>query len=557
MGVLLTRVVRRRVLVAVLVMAAFGALLAVAADRGSSPTPPTGPSSDTVATVNGEPLSRAIFDRAFLKIAEHYVRFGPGLPLERMWSYRLEAFSQAVDEQLVMNEARAHEISVSAQAVDEELDEMVNQYLAQLGGQGDDLETRLAQACAALGGPSQPTMSEPQFRAWLRDWLRPRYGEEAKAALTAERVKAQVIPLPPVTEDDLRAQFATVTLRTIAIRYRSTERLEEAEREAEERAEDLLRQIRGGADFAALAATASDDDRYRSTGGLEEAVLLSFLNPDRQTAVASLQVGEVSELIRTDRGHEIIGVEERGYDLPADYEESKPELRARLAEERQDQAWEKHVTAMHDVAAITVTDSELLAYGRLEEGDAEEALVLLEEASEEAESLGPSGATSVFFQLGARYSVQNRWEEATQAYASCDHYVSQVLTLFPAGRISTLFGLGHTYENLAVQLREQEQTARAEEASSQAVKYYQDAGRHTSSASHHDRLQLAYERLGRADLAEQEAEWLERYRSAMEARRRALRNGRAQAGEIAGESEPYPSDAPVDPSRRGSRDGGQ
>lgn len=556
MGVLITRVVRRRVLVAVLVMAAFGALLAVAADRASSPTPPTPPASDTVATVNGEPLPRAIFDRAFLKIAEHYVRFGPGLPLERMWSYRLDAFSQAVDEQLVRNEAGARGITVSAQEVDEVLDQMVSDYLAQLGGRGDDLETRLAQACAALGGPSQPTMSEPQFRAWLRDWLTPRYEDEVAAALTTNQVKAEVISLPPVTEDDLRAQFATVTLRTIAIRRTSGERFEEAAREARERAEAMLRQIRASADFAVLAATASDDERYSATGGLEGAVRLSSLNPDRQEAVASLQVGEVSELIETDMGYEILRLEERGHSLPPDYEESKPQLRARLQGDRQEQAWQAHVKALHDGATITVTDLELQAYTCLREGREEEGLALLETASQEAERLGPAGAASVFFQLGARYSVQNRWAEAAQAYASCDHYVLQVLNLFPDARVAALFGLGHTHENLGLQLREQ-QLEEAEAASAKAVAYYQELGRQTANPSHHDRLRLAYLRLGRPDLAQQEAAWLERHYRAMEAQRNAVRDRRAQPGEIAGESEPYPSDAPVDPGSGGSGDESQ
>ncbi|MBE9566706.1 MAG: peptidylprolyl isomerase [Proteobacteria bacterium] len=554
MGALLMGVVRRRFVAAILVMAASGALLSAAAGRGTCATEPP-PALDTVAAVNGDPLPRTILDRAFLRIAKHYVRFGPGLPIARMWSYRLDALSQAVDEQLVDDEARAHEVSVSADEVEAALDEMVNQYLVQLGGQGDDLETRLAQACAALGGPSQPTMSEPHFRAWLRDWLRPRYADEVTAALTMKQLKAEVIPLPTVTEDDLRAHFATITLRTIAIRHTSAERWEEAAREARERAEAVLRQIRAGADFAALAATASDDERYRATGGLEEAVLLSSLNPDRQTAVASLQVGEVSELIRTDRGYEILRLEERGHSLPPDYEESKPQLRARLEGERQQQAWQAHVRALHDDAAITVTDPELQAYACLREGREEEALALLETASQDAERLGPAGAASVFFQLGARYSVQHRWAEAAQAYASCDHYVSQVLNLFPDARVAALFGLGHTHENLGLQLREQQQFEEGEAASAKAVEYYQEVGRQTDSHSHHDRLRLAYMRLGRPDLAEQEEAWLERHYRVREAQRTAIRDGRAQAGEIAGESEPYASDAPVDRSSGGSRDG--
>jgi hypothetical protein len=344
--------------------------------------------------------------------------------------------------------------------------------------------------------------------------------------LMVERLKPEVVPAPAVSEEDIRAQFATITLRTIRIRRGPGDRMEEAEAAARERAKELLQRIRDGADFADLAATASEDERYKERAGLGEPVLVASLNPDRLEAVASLEAGGVSQLIQTDSGYEILRVEARGFDLPEDYEESKPELGAKLAAQRQEQAWQEHVQAMHDAAEIVVTDSELLAYERLEGDDWEGALPLMADASRDAERLGPSGATSVFFKLGARYSVLERWEDATDAYASCDHYVSQVLHLFPGGRISTLFGLGHTYENLAAQLREEGQSARADEASSRAVTHYQEAARHTSSPSHHDRLRLAYERLGRPDLAEQEAHWLRQHQSMREAQRKARQERR-------------------------------
>jgi tetratricopeptide (TPR) repeat protein len=251
--------------------------------------------------------------------------------------------------------------------------------------------------------------------------------------------------------------------------------------------------------------------------------------------VASLEVGEVSGLIKTDLGYEIVRVEERGHDLPPDYEESKPRLRARLAAERQEQAWQAYVKALHDEAAIAVTDPELLAYTSIREGKTEEALALLETASQDADGLGLAGAASVFFQLGARYSLENCWAEAAQAYAASDHHVSQVLPLFPDARVATLLGLGHTYENLCLQLREQQQAEQAEAALTKAVHYYQEVGRHTDNPSHHDRLRLAYERVGRADLAEEETAWLTRHRRAREAQRKAAEEERKSSAGRAGD----------------------
>jgi tetratricopeptide (TPR) repeat protein len=461
----------KRILACALIGLACGALVSIAPGRGACAAAPL-PASDAVATVNGKPLSRSLLDQAFLRMATHYATFGPGLPIERLWSYRLDALSQAVDEQLVNDEARGHGITVSADALDEE-------------------------------------------------------------ALST--LKSEVVPLLPVSEEDLREQFATITLRSIAIRRRSGDRWEDAEREARERADGLLRQIRAGADFATLAAAASADERGRAAGGLEEKVLVSSLDPERGKAVASLEVGEVSGVIMTAVGYEIVRVEGRGYDLPPDYEARKPQLRARLAAERQDHAWQAQVKALHDGAAFIVTDPELRAYTCLQEGRSEEALALLRMASDDAEGLGPAGAASVFFLLGARYSLQQRWAEAAEAYTSSDHYVSEVLTLFPDARVATLLGLGHTYENLGRQLHDREQVEQAEAASAKAVEYYQEVGRQTENPSHHDRLRLAYVRLGRRDLAEQEETWLAHRRTAMDAHRKAIEDAREPAGEDAGQ----------------------
>jgi len=228
-------------------------------------------------------------------------------------------------------------------------------------------------------------------------------------------------------------------------------------------------------------------------------------------------------------------VERRGYDLPPDYEARKPQLRARLAAERQSHAWQAHVKTLHDEAAIIVTDPELQGYVCLREGKSEEAAALLEAASVDAEGLGASGAASVFFLLGTRYSLQERWAEAAEAYTSSDRYVSDVLTLFPDARVATLLGLGHTYENLGRQLDDREQVEQAEAASAKAVEYYQEVGRQTDNASHHDRLRLAYVRLGRPDLAEQEETWLAHRRTAMDAHRKAIEDAREPTGKDTGQ----------------------
>jgi len=105
---------------------------------------------------------------------------------------------------------------------------------------------------------------------------------------------------------------------------------------ARQRADSLLRAIRGGADFAELAKTFSQDPGSGAQGGD-----LGFFTHDRMvkefadTAFAH-QPGEVSELVKTRFGYHIIKVDERTHAGVRPFDEVKPELRLELARARAD-----------------------------------------------------------------------------------------------------------------------------------------------------------------------------------------------------------------------------
>ncbi|HTZ58814.1 MAG TPA: peptidylprolyl isomerase [Acidobacteriaceae bacterium] len=80
---------------------------------------------------------------------------------------------------------------------------------------------------------------------------------------------------------------------------------------AKQKAEDLLKQIKAGADFAALAKANSDDPGSKEQGGELGMIQRGVTVPEFEKTAFGLQPGQVSGVIKTQFGYHIIKVEEK------------------------------------------------------------------------------------------------------------------------------------------------------------------------------------------------------------------------------------------------------
>jgi peptidyl-prolyl cis-trans isomerase C len=105
------------------------------------------------------------------------------------------------------------------------------------------------------------------------------------------------------------------------------------EEQARQKADDLEKKIKTGADFAALARTDSDNQQSAAKGGDLGTVTSGDpgLPPDIKTAVLKLQSGQVSEPVRMPNGFFILKVESRTK-LP--FEQARAGIVQRLQNEK-------------------------------------------------------------------------------------------------------------------------------------------------------------------------------------------------------------------------------
>lgn len=89
--------------------------------------------------------------------------------------------------------------------------------------------------------------------------------------------------------------------------------------EKRKKAEDLLRQVKAGGDFAELAKEHSEDPGSKSTGGLYEGVGKGQFAPEFEKAALALEPGQVADqLVKTNFGYHIIKLERKGETKGAD-----------------------------------------------------------------------------------------------------------------------------------------------------------------------------------------------------------------------------------------------
>jgi peptidyl-prolyl cis-trans isomerase D len=96
------------------------------------------------------------------------------------------------------------------------------------------------------------------------------------------------------------------------------------------RAEEILKQVKGGADFAALARKMSEDEGSKDKGGDLDYFGRGSMVPPFEAAAFALSPGQTSELVRSEHGFHIIKVVDKRPEVTRSLDEVRSQIQERL-----------------------------------------------------------------------------------------------------------------------------------------------------------------------------------------------------------------------------------
>lgn len=333
----------------------------------------TGP----VAKVNGFKISREVF-------AANVANRMQGGPMgevdftQERW-VKSSVLDALIEQVLIRQAAQREGIKVTSADVNKKKDELVEQVMAQRFADKRQLRNILRK--------EKKTLDE--YKASLRQEL----GRDAEAfqdQLAEEKLKKQVEDRIQVSDQDLQDSYTEIHALHILIDPKKAAEKAQGGKDgakpdgdvlAKAKADQLLKEIKGGADFGKLATANSDDPGSGSKGGDLGFFKRGMMVKEFEEAAFKLQDGQVSEVVKSPFGYHIIKVVGRRSTLPKDFATKKETYRTQLKDERKYKAWNDYREELKKTATIQILDRELTAYKDIDEGKFTEGKALLTEVA--------------------------------------------------------------------------------------------------------------------------------------------------------------------------------
>jgi peptidyl-prolyl cis-trans isomerase C/foldase protein PrsA len=282
-----------------------------------------------VATVNGEALMRADFDRELARDLELAEGAPPPTP-EQLELIKKQLLQESIEHALLLQAAKENNVTVGLEAVDREVLRMSADFPT------DGFQQALAESKMSLAELKQKTAERLTIRKLFEEHVYPRVG------VTEEELRAYYDKHQAELEDPEEVHAEQIVVKD----------LDEAKR--------ILSQLRAGKKFSELA------QRYSLSADAKVGGDLGFFKrgdmpPAFDEAAFKLGVGQTSEIVPTEYGFHIFRVLEKRAARKKELSQIRTDVERRLIKIKREQEQRTYVEGLKKKALIAVNDVVLQA----------------------------------------------------------------------------------------------------------------------------------------------------------------------------------------------------
>ncbi len=338
-------------------------------------------SNEPVAVVNGEEIARNDYQGQLnSQLQQMRGRMGP----EQVLSLKSRVLDNVVNQTLL--EQKAEEKGLQDKVTEEEIESKLQEVIQQ-----------------------SPASSKEELAKMLKQSGRTieDYKERIKKFMAIQKLQQEIVGNIEVSEKELKQQYEQVSPSHILIK---TEK--RSEQEAKQKAEEILQKIENGEDFTKMAKEYSEGPSAKKGGKLGSIGRNSRMAPAFEEKAFSLEVGEVSEPVKTQFGYHLIKVTDKKKAEGEEYEKQKEKLKQKLVNQKKQKEFETWLNNVREEAEIEIKDQEIKAYKAAQNENYEEAIASYKEALNSSSS----GSSYLYHNLADAYKQQDKQDKAIETY---------------------------------------------------------------------------------------------------------------------------------------------
>ncbi|PRX24217.1 parvulin-like peptidyl-prolyl isomerase [Orenia metallireducens] len=346
-----------------------------------------------VATVNGEEIP---YQEYAYQLQGYLRQYQNQIAPNQVVGLKANILDNIINQKLILQEAKKNDIK--PEITDEDVQAQLDQVIDYYASSKEEFEEIIKK--------NGQTIED------VKNTIRENMATQKRIEAMLDSVKDNI----EVTDQEIAKQYEEVTASHILIK---TDDKEDAEAKA--KAEEVLAKAKSGEDFAKLAKEYSEGPSSSRGGNLGSFTRGRMVKPFEEAAF-SMEVGEISDLVKTEFGYHIIKVTDKKEATGKEFEEKKEEIKEKLVAQKEKEAVNNWLEEVRDNAKIVIEDKEIKAFDAARNGNLETAI-----NNYKAAIANNQGAYYLYHNLAQIYQMNGNQEEAISTYQEAiENYPEQV-----------------------------------------------------------------------------------------------------------------------------------